>query len=114
MEWTTESYQKANHPPVVVLTHPEALTVRSGEHFGLDARATDPDGDSLSFFWFQYAEAGSYRGAAPINGAENMTHIDLVAPKVDKTETVHFILRVTDKGNPPLSRYERVIATITP
>jgi hypothetical protein len=114
MEWTTKSYQEANHPPVVVLNHPGAFTVRSGEPFELDAHATDPDGDSLSFFWFQYAEAGSCRAAVTFKTAENIAHIDLVAPKVDKPETVHFILKVTDKGKPPLSRYKRVIVTITP
>lgn len=114
MDWTTKSSEEANHPPVVVLNHPDELTVKGGENFGLDAHATDPDGDSLSFFWFQYAEAGSYKGAVLIKSAENMAHIDLVAPKVDKPETVHFILKVTDKGSPPLSRYKRVIVTITP
>jgi len=29
-------------------------------------------------------------------------------------ETMHIILRVTDKGTPPLSRYKRIIVTITP
>ncbi|MGH9535750.1 MAG: hypothetical protein ACRD2E_12935 [Terriglobales bacterium] len=33
---------------------------------------------------------------------------------MQKPETVHFILRVTDKGTPPLSRYRRVIVTVTP
>jgi hypothetical protein len=36
------------------------------------------------------------------------------APKVDKEETAHFILKVTDKGEPQLSRYKRVIVTIKP
>lgn len=114
MDWTTKSYQEANHPPVAILNHQEAFTVRSGQEFELSAHATDPDGDSVSYFWFQYAEAGSYKGAVKIKYAENMAHIDLVAPKVDKPETVHFILKVTDKGSPPLSQYRRVIVTITP
>jgi hypothetical protein len=33
---------------------------------------------------------------------------------VDKEVTAHFILRLTDKGSPQLSRYKRVIVTITP
>jgi len=114
MEWTTKSYREANHPPVPVLDVPEAFTVRSGEQFRLGAHATDPDGDSLSFYWFQYPEAGSYKKPVAISVAENLSQIDLVAPKVDKPETVHFVLRVTDKGSPPLSRYKRVIVTITP
>jgi hypothetical protein len=38
----------------------------------------------------------------------------VTAPEVERPETVHLILRVTDKGDPPLSRYERVIVTVTP
>jgi hypothetical protein len=114
MEWATKPYREANHPPVIVLDQPEAFTVRSGEHFQLGAHATDPDGDSVSFYWFQYPEAGSYKKVIPIAVAENLSQIDLTAPKVDKAETAHFILRVTDKGKPPLSRYKRIIVTITP
>jgi hypothetical protein len=114
MEWTTKPYREANHPPVAILNQPDTFTVRSGEDFVLDGHATDPDGDSVSLFWFQYAEAGSYKGTVSMKSAENMTHVDVAAPKVDKPETVHFILKVTDKGSPPLSRYTRVIVTIAP
>jgi hypothetical protein len=115
MDWTTRSYGEANHPPVPVLDHPDRLTVGSGEGFGLGAhRTTDPDGDSLSYYWFHYREAGSYDGAVTIHGAENAKGAWVTAPKVERPETVHLILRVTDKGEPPLSRYERVIVTVTP
>jgi hypothetical protein len=115
MDWTIKPYTEANHPPVPVLDHPDAVTVRSGEGFGLGAHeSTDPDGDSLSYFWFPYREAGSYRGIVTIDGAENSAGVWLTAPKVERPETVHFILRVTDKGSPPLSRYRRVIVTVTP
>jgi hypothetical protein len=115
MDWTCRGYAAANHPPVPVLGHPERLTVRSGEPFHLDARgSTDPDGDSLGFWWFHYPEAGSYPGRITLSGAENLARVEVVAPKVEKTETAHFILRVTDKGSPPLSRYERVIVTVLP
>jgi Protein of unknown function (DUF1593) len=114
MEWTTKSYQEANHPPEPILDQADAIKVRSGENFILSAHAIDPDDDSLSFYWFQYPEAGSYKGTVTIHGAENVSRIDLAAPKVDRPETVHFILRVTDKGRPPLSRYKRVIVTVVP
>lgn len=115
MDWTTESYAGANHPPVPVLDHPNAITVQSGHGFGLGAHGTsDPDGDSLSYFWFPYPEAGSYKQAVKINGAENTAGVWVAAPKVERPETIHFILRVTDKGRPPLSRYQRVIVTVTP
>jgi len=116
MDWCTKPYNEANHPPVPVLGHPDQITVKSGEVFILDASGTaDPDGDNLSYLWFQYPEAGSYKKPIQIDPAENLYRIPYIkAPVVEKPETAHFILKVTDKGNPPLTRYKRVIVNILP
>jgi len=115
MDWCIKSYQEANHPPVPVLGNPEEITVKSCQGFGLDASLSfDPDGDNLSFLWFNYLEAGSYKKPVEIGGAENAHGVYVVAPEVEKIETAHFILRVTDKGSPRLSRYKRIIVTIIP
>jgi len=115
MDWCTKSYQEANHPPVPVLRNPKQINVKSGEGFSLDASgSTDPDGDNLSFLWFNYPEAGSYKKMIKIDGAENAHGAYVVAPEVEKKETVHIILKVTDKGTPPLSRYKRVIVNVLP
>lgn len=115
MDWCTKSFEEANHPPVPALGHANELAVKSGAGFGLDASgSSDPDGDNLSFLWFHYPEAGTHREPLKIDSAENSHGAYVVAPKVEKEETAHFILRVTDKGEPPLSRYERVIVTIVP
>lgn len=114
MEWTTKPRKDANHAPVPVLDIPEEFSVRSGQEFELSAHASDPDGDSLSFLWFQYLEAGSCKEKIKFSTAENIPYSLLVAPKVEKPQTIHFILRVTDKGNPPISRYKRVIVSVNP
>jgi len=115
MDWCTKAYQEANHPPVPSLGHPEYIAVKSGEGFGLDASGTtDPDGDNLSYLWFQYPEAGSYKKSIEIESAENLYKVYVKAPRVENRETAHFILKVTDKGTPPLSRYKRVIVNIIP
>jgi hypothetical protein len=114
MNWCTKPYKEANHSPVPLLKVPENITVKSGEDFNLDAGAADPDGDNLSYLWFNYPEAGTYKKMIKINGAENGHNIYVTAPEVDKKETTQFILRVTDKGKPPLSRYKRVIVNIIP
>ena len=115
MDWCTKSYKETNHPPVPALGHPEQITVKSGEGFVLDASGTtDPDGDNLSYLWFNYPEAGSYKKLIKIDSAENARGVYVIAPEVEKNETAHFILRVTDKGKPQLSRYKRVIVNITP
>jgi hypothetical protein len=115
MDWCIKPYEEANHPPVPALGHPEQITVRSGGVFGLDANGTnDPDGDNLSYLWFQYPEAGSYKELINFVSAENLYKVVVIAPEVEKKETAHFILKVTDKGRPPLPRYKRVIVNILP
>jgi hypothetical protein len=115
MDWATKPYTEANHPPVPRLNHPDRLTVKSGEGINLDAYgSSDPDGDSISFLWFHYPEAGTYKTLVNTGGAENFDRFNVPAPKVEKPETFHFILRLTDKGTPALTRYQRVIVTVTP
>jgi len=117
MDWCTKAFGEANHPPIPALGHPDKITVRSGEIFSLDASGTtDPDGDNLSYWWFQYPEAGSFKEEVSFGPfAENLYNVHTIkAPEVNQPETAHFILKVTDKGTPALSRYKRVIVTILP
>ena len=76
--------------------------------------STDPDGDSLSFQWFHYPEIGHWQTVIANGIAANIHTVDFTAPPVTEPREAHFIVRVTDKGDPPLSRYNRVIVTITP
>ena len=116
MTWCTKDYKNANHPPFVKLNTPEQFSVKSGETFSLDGSPSyDPDGDALSYQWFQYKEAGTLNKTIAISPAENMSVIpEVMAPVVDSAQTTHFILKVTDKGTPGLSRYKRIIVTILP
>ena len=115
MDWCLQSYEEANHPPVPLLEGPGHITVNSGEGFGLDASGSnDPDGDNLSFLWFDYPEAGSHKRPVRIGGTENAHGLYMNAPEVEKEETFHVILKVTDKGTPALSRYKRVVVTVLP
>lgn len=112
MDWTVRAYDEANHPPVP--PPGEEITVASGQYFTLDGSGTtDPDGDSLGYLWFQYPEPGSY--AEPIElHAENLYRLSIQAPEVSEPQTTHFVLAVTDRGTPALTRYKRVIVNIVP
>jgi hypothetical protein len=48
------------------------------------------------------------------HGIENAHRQYMNAPEVEKEETIHIILKVTDKGTPALSRYKRIFVTVLP
>lgn len=114
MDWTIKNYADANHAPQVKLTHDQFVQVKSGQYFSLDASASsDPDGDSISYYWFAYPEATGFAGDVKID-TENLARINLVTSKVTAETRLHIIVRVTDKGSPALSRYKRIIVTLLP
>jgi len=116
MDWCLKNFDEANHPPIPALAHPENFTVKSGEPIYLNADGTtDPDEDSISYLWFQYPEAGTYNGRISFRpSAPNLYSVTLTAPQVTSPKTIHFILKVTDKGQPRLTRYKRVVVTVVP
>ena len=116
IQWCTKPFAEVNHAPVAKLAHPDKLTVQSGDLFHLNADGSfDPDGDSMSFLWFQYKEAGTYKGDVSFRPfASNLYDLPVTAPVVSKPETIHFILQVKDKGTPALVSYRRVIVTVNP
>jgi hypothetical protein len=108
----------ANHAPVVVLRgHPEAgpveVEVTPGERLVLDASSSsDPDGDALAFLWWVYAEAGEgFPEPVAIEG-EDSPRASVRVPLATRPRSVHVILEVTDRGEPPLTRYRRVVVRV--
>ncbi len=110
-DWCVKPYGKANHPPKVILGHALDLKVKPAETVHLSAREThDPDGDDLNFTWWQYQEADSYHGLVSIQGANEREASFVVPDDTRAGESIHIICEVTDSGNPPLTRYQRVVA----
>jgi len=114
LDWCVKPPNEANHPPVAVLGGPSERVVAPNSRVDLSAAGSrDPDDDRLTYRWFHYPEPGTYRGTIKINGATK-PDASFVAPKVDSPKTIHVILTVTDQGDPPLSRYKRVVVTVRP
>ena len=59
-DWCVKRYSDANHPPVVKLAHARDLERETRRQIPLSAEGTaDPDGDGLTYRWWQYHEAGT-------------------------------------------------------
>jgi hypothetical protein len=115
LDWCVKDYGEANHPPRAQVRGALVRRVKPGERVTLDAsESADPDQDGLEFQWVYYAEVGSYEGARLEIEDADSAKASFVAPEVDSVQTIHIILMVTDKGTPPLTRYQRLIVTVEP
>jgi hypothetical protein len=134
MDWTIKPFGAANHPPEPVVNgspglEPLRLALRVGETLRLTASSSrDPDGDRLHYRWFGYGEAGFAGGnfgppRLTIAGADR-AQAKLTAPTTCSPNWLamgecpaqgdaHVILAVTDSGTPALTRYRRLIITVT-
>lgn len=123
MDWcVASSYEDANHPPVIVLDQNEFF-VKSGEWVNINAgRSYDPDNDFKHSMenidrnrarWFFYKEAGSYKGDLYLLYSATK-RLSFKAPVVEKPETIHLKIKLTDWSGPIVSSYERVIVTVEP
>ncbi|KAJ5926900.1 hypothetical protein N7516_008673 [Penicillium verrucosum] len=138
MQWSLPAnISKANHHPVISVNGtaelaPLRINAAAGSSLTFDAAATlDPDGDALSFKWFQYREPGSTNwnvaGQAPgfnvtlANGGRKAQVQLPVASESCAGEALtasgcwllHLILEVTDNGYHPLTSYRRILIQTT-
>ncbi|MBI4621717.1 MAG: DUF1593 domain-containing protein [Verrucomicrobia bacterium] len=123
MDWTIKPFAEANHPPVAKLGHAAELAAKPGERVNLSAAgSTDPDGNALSYLWFYYGEPGTFttsnaRSGDPVkieDADQPNAWFSVPTNRVLRNGTMHIILAVTDRGTPPLTRYQRVIVTVNP
>jgi hypothetical protein len=115
MDWCVSDFQDANHPPEVRVALGPIREVDPGQRLTFDAGATtDPDRDELQFAWFFYPESSGYSGPLPaIEGNTTKVASYIVPmPERDDPDVLHMILAVTDRGQPPLTRYSRQIVRI--
>ncbi len=126
-DWCVKDYKSANHHPIIRLKNtPLNIWAEAGQKISLDASpSTDPDNDRLNFHWWQYQEAGTYKGEVKIVSSQTIVNpsnsfdcstqskIKIKIPKDAKVgDTIHMICELSDDGTPKLTQYQRVIITI--
>jgi hypothetical protein len=114
-DWcVAKTFGHANHQPLVCVQGDASqrtvfVAVQPGGAAELSAtRSTDLDGDELSYRWTYYQEAGTFEGDVVVDGSDS-EDCTVHVPRGAADKTIHIILEVTDDGEPPLTRYRRVV-----
>jgi hypothetical protein len=111
-EWQFADYAHANHPPVVFIPQGQQnISAAPGQLVNLSGKAADPDGNRLSIQWWQYLEAGTYPKTVQIQNSTSLNASLVMPADAVSGQTIHVILQATDDGQPPLTRYQRVVIT---
>ncbi|MFI5679556.1 DUF1593 domain-containing protein [Streptomyces cellulosae] len=107
------SYSAANHNPKASVSPGTSLTAKPGTKVTLRGSAHDPDGDRVSYKWWQYADADTYDGEVALNRTDQPNVSFTVPVDAAPGSTIHVILEVKDSGTPALKHYQRVVVTVS-
>jgi hypothetical protein len=110
-DWCVKDFKEANHHPVVKVDGALTRDVKPGETVRIAVTASDPDGDKLTFDWWQFSEADSAAATVTITRSNSADEASFVVPS-EPGKQVHIVLEVTDAGAPPLVRYQRIVCNI--
>ena len=114
-EWTVNTYENANHAPVVSAKALD-LYAEPGQTVDLEGIVSDPDGDDLSIKWWVYSEASEYYGEYGAlrvwNENEAVTKFT-VPTDAENGDYITLVLEVQDKAEKPMTRYAEVVVHVS-
>jgi len=114
MKWSvTATYAGANHEPTVTIRGSARVSARPGETLRLEGTASDPDGNALAVRWWRWKDVDTYPGDVSLSDPTALTTRLQVPNDATPGQTIQLVLEATDNGTPALTRYQRVIVSVT-
>jgi hypothetical protein len=114
LRWSvTPTYAGANHQPRVTIRGSSRISARPGETIHLQGVVSDPEENAVTVRWWQWKDVGTYPGRVTLTNPSARVTSLRVPFDASAGQTIHLILEATDNGTPPLTRYQRVIISVT-
>ena len=109
----TATYGGANHDPTVTIRGSARVSARPGERVRLEGIASDPDGNAVAARWWRWKAVDTYPGDVSFSDPTAFaTHLR-VPNDATPGQTIQIVLEATDHGTPALTRYQRVVISVT-
>lgn len=108
-DWSVASkYKDANHNPIISVKEGLNINAKAGEVLTLTAQGKDPDGDKISYNWWHYGEADTYKESlVEKNEIEYVKAYGLVfsiyRKLADKEKVDNIILKTNGENNENLT-----------
>jgi hypothetical protein len=114
MQWSvTPTYAGANHEPVVAVRGGARISARPGETVRLEGTVSDPDGNAVAVRWWRWKDVDTYPGDVRLDDSTSLAARLGVPDDAAPGQTIQLVLEATDDGRPALTRYARVVVSVT-
>jgi len=114
VRWSvTPTYAAANHEPRVTVRGGARVSARPGETVRLEGAAPDPDGNAVAAKWWRWKDVDTYPGEVTLADPTSLATSFRVPADATAGQTIQLVLEATDDGRPALTRYQRVVVTVT-
>jgi hypothetical protein len=93
-------------------SEPLFVAVTPGRTVMLDASGSiDPDGHAIKAAWSMDVAASSFSGTVNLSATQGPVITAHAPESFPERQSFHILLAITDNGQPPLTRYRRIILT---
>jgi hypothetical protein len=114
LKWSvTPTYAGANHEPTVTIRGSARVSARPGETVRLEGAAWDPDGDAVAVRWWRWTDVDTYPGDVSLSDSTALATRLQVPGDATAGQTIQLVLEATDDGTPALTRYQRLVVSVT-
>jgi hypothetical protein len=74
---------------------------------------SDPDKNTVAVKWSQWREVDAYPGQVTLSHPTALATSMQIPADATAGQTIHLVFEATDNGTPALTRYQRVVVTVT-